>query len=1770
MKQFFLTIALIISTLFFTTCKKAPEVNISQFEIVREYVTPGSTTATINGVFDYGGVVDQLKVTIGKRDDFTDAHTFIAELSEKNFSVLLTDLTSSTEYKYRYEVDYGVDKDYITETRTFTTIGISLPMVSTSTVSYVGADDAICGGTVNDDGGAEITARGVCWSTNPEPTLGSAHTVDSCGLGQYASHLTGLALNTKYYVRAYATNSQGTGYGSELEFTTTALSPTVVTTRVSDIDSVSARILGEVTDNGGSEVTERGVCWSTHEEPTMQDQTMAAGSGTGIFACNLVNLSPNTTYHVRAYAKNSSGLGFGEVLTFTTNVSLQMPSVSTIEITEITASSAKCTGNVSGDGGAEITARGFCYGLTANPTLLNQSETVGGTTGSFEATLTNLQPNKTYHVRAFATNSVGTNYGEDKTFTTTEGLPTVNTGSITEITATTAKCSGEVTNQGASTVTERGVCWATTHDPTANGTHATSGSGTGSFTCNLTGLTPNAVYYVRAYAKNAQGISYGAEVSFTALEGLPVVTTGEVTDITANSAKGSGTVTEQGGSAVTERGICWSTSHNPTVTSNHQASGSGAGSFTANMTNLAAGTTYYVRAYAKNTQGTTYGEEKQFTTAASKPTVTTGSITNITQTSATGSGNVTNDGGATVTERGICWSTSQNPTISGSHQASGSGTGSFTANMTGLAAGTTYYVCAYATNSAGTSYGEQKTFSTTANMPTVTTSQVTNITQMTAQGGGNVTSDGGAAVTQRGICWSTSHNPTANGSHSNSGSGTGSFTANMTGLMANTTYYVRAFATNSQGTSYGNEVSFTTSQNISSPTVTTSAVTNITQTTAQGGGNVTNDGGASVTQRGICWGTSHNPTTSGSHAASGTGTGSYTVQMTGLTANTTYYVRAYAINSQGTSYGDEITFSTLANLPTVTTSDITNITQTTAAGGGNVTANGGATVTARGVCWSTSHNPTTSNSHTSDGTGNGSFSSSITGLTGNTTYYVRAYATNSVGTAYGSEVTFVTMQNVSLPTVTTNEITNITQTTAQGGGNVTNDGGATVTERGICWSTNQTPTISSSHASSGTGSGAFTVNMTGLTAHTTYYVRAYAINSAGTSYGSQISFTTAQNITAPTVTTSQVTNITQTSATGGGNVTSDGGANVTERGVCWSTNENPTINGTHANSGTGTGSFTVNMTNLSPGTTYFVRAYAINTQGTSYGSQISFTTSATTPTVTTTNVTNIAQTSATGGGNVTATGGASVTARGVCWSTSQNPTVSNSHSSSGTGTGSYSVDITNLNPGTTYYVRAYATNSAGTSYGTQVSFSTLATTPTVITTSVTNVSQTSATCGGNVTYDGGATVTARGVCWSTNHNPTTSDSHTSDGTGNGNFSSSITGLTANTTYYVRAYATNSAGTSYGSEVSFTTLVNVTLPSMGLTLVYDITATTAKCEGRVESTGNGIVTARGVCWSTSHNPTLNNSHTVEGSGVGVFISNITGLSTGTTYYVRTYATNSAGTAYGEEDYFTTLNQFNNGVLPGVFSVSATKRVRFSQGNLQYQASTSTWRFAENQWDKIGDANANISSTYSGWIDLFGWGTSGYNHGAVCYQPWSTSITYSDYYAYDNQNYNLFDQTGKADWGYNRISNGGNQEHQWRTLTGGLEGEWTYLLNTRSTNSGIRFVKAHVMNTNGMILVPDNWNANTYTFNNPNDLNATYNSNPVQPEDWLSILEPAGCVFLPTTGYRHGITMSSINTAGQYWSSTKVSKMEFEYYFGNTHHEYDYFRETGCAVRLVQDY
>jgi len=159
---------------------------------------------------------------------------------------------------------------------------------------------------------------------------------------------------------------------------------------------------------------------------------------------------------------------------------------------------------------------------------------------------------------------------------------------------------------------------------------------------------------------------------------------------------------------------------------------------------------------------------------------------------------------------------------------------------------------------------------------------------------------------------------------------------------------------------------------------------------------------------------------------------------------------------------------------------------------------------------------------------------------------------------------------------------------------------------------------------------------------------------------------------------------------------------------------------------------------------------------------------------------------------------------GVCWSTSANPTTANSKTTNATGTGTFTSSLTELTGNTTYYVRSYSTNSAGTSYGNEVSFKTSPILPTVTTTTISAISQTTATSGGNITDDGGASISARGVCWSTSANPTTADTKTTDAIGTGVFTSSLTSLTAGTLYYIRAYASNNVGTVYGAEISFTT------------------------------------------------------------------------------------------------------------------------------------------------------------------------------------------------------------------------------------------------------------------------------------------------------------------------------------------------------------------------------
>ena len=350
-------------------------------------------------------------------------------------------------------------------------------------------------------------------------------------------------------------------------------------------------------------------------------------------------------------------------------------------------------------------------------------------------------------------------------------------------------------------------------------------------------------------------------------------------------------------------------------------------------------------------------------------------------------------------------------------------------------------------------------------------------------------------------------------------------------------------------------------------------------------------------------------------------------------------------------------------------------------------------------------------------------------------------------------------------------------------------------------------------------------------------------------------------------------------------------------------------------------------------------------------------------------------------------------------------------------------------------------------------------------------------------------------------------------------------------------------------------------------VEEVTSVSASCGAEAYAQfAKGM--ERGICWGPLHYPNMRNHHAECKDAQRIVME---GLEPGAAYYVRAYLATPAGTVYGNEVAFATLEgdeTVPEGALRGRFSVAPDRQVWFSQGNLQYRASTDTWRFAECQWDFVGSDNDMASADYDGWIDLFGWGTSGRDHGAVNYQPWSeikdTKST-NLYYAYGNPEANLYDGMGEADWGYNAISNGGDREGLWRTLT--IE-EWVYLICSRKTASGVRYVMATVDGVNGVVLLPDRWNSADYAFNAVNT-KIDVSSNVISGDDWKKVLEPAGAVFLPIAGARiiDGVRL----VAGGYYTSSAATADAWHIGISSGGFEFAAIghRGDGLSVRLVQD-
>ena len=673
---------------------------------------------------------------------------------------------------------------------------------------------------------------------------------------------------------------------------------------------------------------------------------------------------------------------------------------------------------------------------TTNANGLFTLEAGGGTptTGTFSAI---NWGNGSHYIKSEIDVTGGTNYSLSGTmellsvpyalYAATAGnsgtMATVQTNAVTELSFQQAKLNGDLSNSGGKVILAKGFCLSTSPNPTESNATVVPGNTLGAFVSTATALVPNTTYYVRAFATSTSGTAYGQEVSFATLPlTTPTVSTGMVSAVSSTSATATGRVTATGGSPTTATGFCWATTPNPTLADSTLTLGAGSADFIVTISNLTATTTYYIRAYATNAQGTSYGNEQVFTTTILQlATLSATTVTAVLYTTATISGQVITDGGTTVTQRGVCYGTQSNPTINDNLLISGTGTGVFSVNLTGLSSNTLYYARTFATNAGGTAYGTETTFTTlTIVAPTVSTSDVFSIDATSASSGGNVTADGGSPVTNRGICYGTQPNPTLQDAYKINGTGTGAYNSVLTNLTLDTTYYVRAYATNALGTSFGDSITFTNAAGAATGQITNPiiATKNIVKNTDNytSGGYVSSTGGLPIIRLGICFtqDITHDPNTSDTVVYSTyAGLGFFNLDFTLPNTCRKYYTaRAFVENSAGITYGNKVTFQTGLAAVFLNTTAATAITGNTAVSGGFITQDGGCAILERGVCWSKNTNPTTANFKSVSGSGTGNFSTTLTSLFPNTTYYIKSYIINADGeTFYGDQQTFSTTEN---------------------------------------------------------------------------------------------------------------------------------------------------------------------------------------------------------------------------------------------------------------------------------------------------------------------------------------------------------------------------------------------------------------------------------------------------------------------------------------------------------------------------------------------------------------------------------------------------------------------------------------------------------------------------------------------------------------------------------------------------------------------------------------
>lgn len=575
---------------------------------------------------------------------------------------------------------------------------------------------------------------------------------------------------------------------------------------------------------------------------------------------------------------------------------------------------------------------------------------------------------------------------------------------------------------------------------------------------------------------------------------------------------------------------------------------------------------------------------------------------------------------------------------------------------------------------------------------TLTTNAPENITETSLTIKGTIVKTGGLKITSHGHCWSETEQPTIDNSKNNLGDteSIGDFTSTLTNLVAGKSYFIRAYAINSKGVAYSEQVSVTMPF-IEKPTVSTLAISSLTKDSVILNGEVKDDGNGNIKEYGFYWGLTNNTEHKVKISTIDDIKFSYTLKS--LESKATYYYKAYAINEKGESTGEIKTFTSLdkdaiEGVATVITNDATDITINSAILNGVIKNSGDSKIVQRGFYFGTSESSMTKKTvNTTDSI----ISLHVTDLADGTTYCYKAFAVNSKGESCGEIRNFMT-NTASAPTVETNYATNVSFESAVLNGAIIEMGTYEVTQCGFYFGDSEN---SMSKRIVNTHNSKFSLSVSELNDGTKYYYKAFAINKKGEKCGDIMSFTTVAGYTAA-IETKDATDVTIDCATLNAVITDEGSHKVSERGFYIGTSEN-SMNRMVVN--TSNLSISLTLSNLSSSTTYYFKAFAVNKKGESIGDVKMFTTFAPKePTIQTNNATNISYEEATLNGVILNEGTYDVTEYGFYFGTNQNPTVRYQVGDSYK-TAAFYKSIAKLNDNTTYYYKAYAKNSVGYSFG---------------------------------------------------------------------------------------------------------------------------------------------------------------------------------------------------------------------------------------------------------------------------------------------------------------------------------------------------------------------------------------------------------------------------------------------------------------------------------------